>query len=301
MQNSSVRRDRALQGVVGLLACSPVMPVKRRNHGRSRKGCGSYGKLLTCDGTERPRPRGPPERVAPRSSGRTRARHSRVGAVEGRAREGGLAVASLGKAVRLAEEVTGSSRLLACYRAGCGCRVSKDKGVKRFRVTNIVESSAIRDIRDASMYEEYVLPKMYRKMEYCIGCAIHQRVVRVRSVEARKDSCGGAVARLVASTYGVVIVLTAACAARRAELHLCDRACWSKSTSRATRDRRSRSPGAAAGMGLRALPGRPKYTTARRVHPQPRRTADLERAEHRATAVRLHTGPARSGAATLNK
>lgn len=25
------------------------MPVKRRNHGRSRKNCGSSGKLVTCD------------------------------------------------------------------------------------------------------------------------------------------------------------------------------------------------------------------------------------------------------------
>lgn len=63
------------------------------------------------------------------------------------------------------------------------------QAVKRFRVTNMVESSAIRDLRDASMYEEYTLPKMYRKMTYCVGCAIHQRVVRGRSKKtgARKD------------------------------------------------------------------------------------------------------------------
>eukprot|EP00793_Prasinoderma_coloniale_P001088 PRCOL_00006079-RA len=97
------------------------MVVKRRNHGRSRKNCGSSGKLVSCD--------------------------------------------------------------------GCGSRVAKDKAVKRFRVTNMVESSAIRDLRDASMYEEYTLPKMYRKMTYCVGCAIHQRVVRGRSKKtgARKD------------------------------------------------------------------------------------------------------------------
>ena len=53
----------------------------------------------------------------------------------------------------------------------------------------MVESSAIRDLRDSSMYEEYTLPKMYRKMQYCVGCAIHQRIVRCRSKKtgARKD------------------------------------------------------------------------------------------------------------------
>lgn len=37
------------------------------------------------------------------------------------------------------------------------------------------------------MYESYALPKIYIKNYYCIEAAIHQRIVRGRSVEARKS------------------------------------------------------------------------------------------------------------------
>ena len=69
---------------------------------------------------------------------------------------------------------------------GCNSRPKKDKCIKRFIVRNIVDPSSLRDVRDASCIEGYQVPKMYQKVFYCVSCAIHRRVVRVRSTEARR-------------------------------------------------------------------------------------------------------------------
>ena len=53
-------------------------------------------------------------------------------------------------------------------------------------VRNMVETAAIRDLQDASAIEDYRLPKFYIKMQYCISCAVHAHIVRVRSADARK-------------------------------------------------------------------------------------------------------------------
>merc|ERR1719498_371293 len=71
------------------------------------------------------------------------------------------------------------------------CRrvVPKDKAIKRFQMKKIVDESSRKDIMDNSAYDResaFNLPKLYIKMAYCVSCAIHARVVRVRS-QARGD------------------------------------------------------------------------------------------------------------------
>lgn len=45
----------------------------------------------------------------------------------------------------------------------------------------------MRDLKDASAFEGYVLPKLYIKQYYCIEAAVHQKIVRVRSALGRKN------------------------------------------------------------------------------------------------------------------
>ena len=74
-----------------------------------------------------------------------------------------------------------TSQVKRVFCESSGALVPKDKAVKR-----IVESAAIRDLQESCAFEAYTLPKLYRKAYYSISAAIHSKVVRVRSREARR-------------------------------------------------------------------------------------------------------------------
>ena len=73
-----------------------------------------------------------------------------------------------------------------CARLLLAIWLRLSSGVIMMENRNIVDASAQRDLRDASAYENYALPKLYIKQYYSIEAAVHQRIVRVRSTEARK-------------------------------------------------------------------------------------------------------------------
>jgi len=63
----------------------------------------------------------------------------------------------------------------------------RECAIKRVTVRNMIETAAQRDMSDASVYDEYQIPKLYLTTEYCVSCAVHAHVVRARPRDNRRD------------------------------------------------------------------------------------------------------------------
>merc|ERR1712227_523782 len=69
------------------------------------------------------------------------------------------------------------------------CRrcVPKDKAIKKFTVRDIIDAASKDDVAKASALKTpSQVPKIMLKMYYCVSCAIHARIVAVRSVVDRR-------------------------------------------------------------------------------------------------------------------
>ena len=78
----------------------------------------------------------------------------------------------------------GRTKSVTC--SNCNRQVQKDKCIKKFTVRDIIDGSSKEDIKSVQVYENFIIPKVYNKLTYCISCAIHARIVRARSAEARR-------------------------------------------------------------------------------------------------------------------
>ena len=70
----------------------------------------------------------------------------------------------------------------------CTRLVPKDKAIKRFVIKKMVDGSSKRDIEEASAYNEEnaTMPKLFAKNQWCVACAIHARIVKVRATEDKR-------------------------------------------------------------------------------------------------------------------
>ena len=77
---------------------------------------------------------------------------------------------------------------LTCRCVNCGRFVPKDKAITRFQARNMVDGSSKEDIKAASAFpdEDFYIPKVYVKVQYCVSCGIHARIVRARSNDMKK-------------------------------------------------------------------------------------------------------------------
>jgi small subunit ribosomal protein S26e len=84
----------------------------------------------------------------------------------------------------------GHSNSVVCCTSGK--HVPKDKAIKRFQMRNLVDGSSKRDIKDNYAFDQkhFHIPKVYVKLYYSIACAIHSRIVRLRSVKVRGSGKG---------------------------------------------------------------------------------------------------------------
>ncbi|MBO3804173.1 MAG: 30S ribosomal protein S26e [Candidatus Brockarchaeota archaeon] len=74
----------------------------------------------------------------------------------------------------------GRSELVECSQ--CGQRVPRDKAKKVTRFLSFVEPTLAKELRKAGTF----LPRTKITKYYCVSCAVHAKISKVRAKEERK-------------------------------------------------------------------------------------------------------------------
>ncbi len=74
----------------------------------------------------------------------------------------------------------GSGQLVQC--AGCGAMVPRDKAKKSTRRVSLVDPVLARELREKGAF----LPSRFDTTYYCISCAVHRGIVKVRAKDERR-------------------------------------------------------------------------------------------------------------------
>ena len=76
---------------------------------------------------------------------------------------------------------SGRPGTVQCY--SCGRLIPRDKAKKVTRYITLVDYQLAKELRKQGAY----IPRRKEVVYYCVSCAIHRGIVRIRSREARKS------------------------------------------------------------------------------------------------------------------
>ncbi|KAI4291872.1 small subunit ribosomal protein S26e [Pancytospora philotis] len=79
----------------------------------------------------------------------------------------------------------GSVCAIQCVQ--CGAIVPKDKAISRSSNKPVIEAASMDDLKVATIYDAPEVPTFSTIDSYCVSCACHLRIVKVRSEIHRKE------------------------------------------------------------------------------------------------------------------